>query len=109
MDQSETGNPPAQQEGATSLPRLVHGPNGWTGRSKDFRVFENVIRIKESDANPAYVPSEQQRQRTVDEEGNFSQHVELPSNHHLYQLWMDKIGPYLADWVLGKSRNGTSA
>jgi hypothetical protein len=38
--------------------------------------------------------------------GNFSEHVLLQSGDDLYHLWMDKIGPYLGDWVLGMSRYG---
>jgi hypothetical protein len=39
---------------------------------------------------------------TLDEDGIFSEHVLVPYDDHIYQLWMHKIGPYLGDWVLGK-------
>ncbi|KAI0252016.1 hypothetical protein BJV78DRAFT_1153994 [Lactifluus subvellereus] len=82
---------------------LKKGRNGWNGKCDDFRVIDNVVRIKKTDARPSHVPSEAQRQLTWDEEGkNFSQHIQLPPDDHLYQLWMFKIGPYLGDWVLGK-------
>jgi len=89
------------------LPELIKGPNGWSGRCDVFRVVDNVINIKNSDANSNRTPSVEQRERRV-EEGIFQQHVQLSSNEHIYQLWMCKIGPYLGDWVLGKGRHGAS-
>jgi hypothetical protein len=105
MDQSEMGNPTSTPQ----LPELIRGPNGWSGKCDDFRVVDNVINIKKnSDANFSLTPSVEQRARRVDDEGIFTQHVQLGQNEPIYQLWMSKIGPYLGDWVLGKGRNGAS-
>ncbi len=98
------GNPTAPSR----LPELIQGPQGWSGKCDDFRVVDNVINIKNSDANSNRTPSVEQRERRVDEEGIFQQHVQLAQNEHTYQLWMGKIGPYLGDWVLGKGRHGAS-
>ena len=109
MEQSEITNltlPPEPQDTFT-LPILEKNANGWEGKCKTFRVVHNVINIKYSDGNPNRVPSAEQRVRTVDDEGNFSHHVQLSENEEIFQLWMRKIGPYLGDWVLGKGRNGT--
>jgi len=89
------------------LPELIRGPNGWSGRCDDFRVVDNVINIRNSDANSNHTPSAEQRERQVDDEGVFQQHVQLAMNEPIYQLWMNKIGPYLGDWVLGKGRNAS--
>jgi Transcription-silencing protein, cryptic loci regulator Clr2 len=91
----------------TSLPVLRRDPNGWEGQGENFNVHLSIIKIKTTDGNPSYVPSEEQRLRTMDEDGIFSQYVQLPSSDSTFQLWMRKIGPYLADWVLGKRRYGT--
>lgn len=98
-------NSTGPQQGNT-LPRLHHGPDGWSGSGPHFRIVGNVIKIKESDANITHVPNEEQRRRVYDEEGNFSEHVQQTTDDRLYQLWMRKIGPYLGDWVLGKGHRG---
>ncbi|KAH9983531.1 hypothetical protein BJV74DRAFT_952425 [Russula compacta] len=103
MDNSTSTEP---QEG-NALPKLLYHPEGWTGSGPHFRVIGNVIKIKESDGISTHVPSEQQRRRVYDEEGNCSEHVQLPVNDRIYQLWMNKIGPYLGDWVLGKGRRAS--
>jgi len=105
MDQSEMSNPTARP-----LPELRKGPNGgWWGKCDEFRVVDNVINIKISDANSNRTPTQEQRERRLDDEGNFSQHVHQSSDDHIYQLWMGKIGPYLGDWVLGKGQHGASS
>ncbi|KAH9046764.1 hypothetical protein EDB84DRAFT_1435312 [Lactarius hengduanensis] len=43
-----------------------------------------------------------------DESGNFSQHVQQFKGDPVFQLWMTKIGPYLADWVLDKRDDPTA-
>lgn len=112
MDQSEMGNPTAPYDSSVMpTPELRKGDRGWSGKGwttkgETWRVVDNVIKIKFSDADPSRVPTPEQRIRTVDEEGNFSHHVLMSEDHELYQLWMRKIGPYLGDWVLGKGRYG---
>jgi len=107
MNQSDMANSTGQQENVIPLPQLEKGPNGWSGKFKHFRVSENVIRIKNTDADISHIPSAGQRQWSEDEEGNFSVYEEITeSDNHLYQLWMNKVGPYLADWVLHKSPHG---
>lgn len=110
--ESETGYPTAPHD-MNLVQDLRRGPNGWSGKGwiadrEIWRVWNNIIKIKSSDANSTRVPGMEQRKRTVDDEGNFSQWVQLGEEEYLYQLWMRKIGPYLADWVLGKGRHGTS-
>jgi len=87
--------------------KLKKGGQGWEGSSEHFRVRYNVIKIKNTDANPINLPSLEERQWMGDENGNFSHHIPIPfdDSDGLYRLWMDKIGPYLGDWVLGKGRN----
>ena len=94
MNQSETT--------ARSPTDLYRDGDGWSGANDRFRVVQNVIKIKKSDADPHIVPSEQQRVKMYDELGNYSQHVQLYNTDYVFQLWMNKIGPYLADWVLDK-------
>jgi hypothetical protein len=106
MESAEAINAPEAQNEPMPLPVLKKGPDGWSGKAENFNVRGNIIKIKVTDANPSYLPTEEQRQRTVDKEGNFSQHVQLPVGDDLHHLWMCKIGPYLADWVLEKSRYG---
>ena len=114
MDQSEIGNPTTPHDNIVTLvPELRKSKDGWSGkgwspRGETWRVVNNIIKIKHSDGNPTRAPCFEQRQRMVDDQGNFSVHVLLGQNDPLYQLWMRKIGPYLADWVLGKSRYGAS-
>lgn len=91
---------------ARLLLELRKGPNGWWGKCDEFRVVDNVMNIKISDANPNRVPTQEQRERRVDDEGDFSQHVQQFRGDHVFELWMGKIGPYLGDWVLGKGRHG---
>jgi hypothetical protein len=62
----------------------------------------NVIKVKNSDADPSILPSRQQRRKMFDDSGNYSQHVQQARGDPVFQLWMNKIGPYLADWVLDK-------
>ena len=83
--------------------------NGWKCTSQHFRVVSNVIKIKNSDAEADITPSEQQRHKTVDHLGNFSQHKQQYRTDPLFQLWMNKIGPYLADWVLDKRASNDRA
>ncbi len=99
MNQSETSS---STEESPSDFHLKRGRDGWSGKNKRFRVVNNVIKIKESDANASILPTEQQRHKMYDESGNFSQHVQQYKGDHVFQLWMSKIGPYLADWVLDK-------
>jgi len=112
MDQSEIGYPTPPHDNNV-VPELQRGKDGWSGRGwsaegETWRVVDNVIKVKFSDGNHNRVPSWEQRLRTVDDEGNFSHYLQLGKDHHLYQLWMRKIGRYLADWVLGKSLYGAS-
>jgi hypothetical protein len=89
------------------IPPLTLDPGeGWRGEGEYFGVRLNVIKIKNTDAQRAHIPNVEQRQLTKDEEGNFSVHEQQHSGDYLYQLWMRKIGPYLADWVLGKKPYG---
>lgn len=81
---------------------LIETSEGWSGGNERFRVRGNVIKIKHSDGDSSIVPAEQQRRKTYDELGNYSQHVQQYRTDDLFQLWMHKIGPYLADWVLDK-------
>ena len=111
--ESEMGHPTVPHNNVTLVPELRKGKDGWSGKGwtedgETWRVVNNVIKIKCSDANPNRVPSWEQRRRTVDDEGNFSQYVQLGEQDGLYQLWMRKIGPYIADWVLGKGIYGAS-
>jgi Transcription-silencing protein, cryptic loci regulator Clr2 len=96
----------AQDEPLSLVPLLQRGPNGWSGQGQNFKIVNNVIKIKVTDASLGHVPSTEQRLRIMDDQGNFSQHVQVGRDDDLYKLWMSKIGPYLADWVLGKGRNG---
>jgi hypothetical protein len=82
------------------------GDNGYQGRSKHFNVRFNVIKIKNTDAEAGNMPSEEQREFRVDEERKFSQHERQEMGDDVFQLWMSKIGPYLADWVLHLPRHG---
>jgi hypothetical protein len=93
----------------TLVPKLTRGGDGWNGKSENWRVVDNIIRIKNSDGSLKHVPTPEQRIRTVDNEGHFSHHVQINSGDPLYQLWVGKIGPYLGDWVLGKARHGASS
>jgi hypothetical protein len=110
MDETEIGSTAPHDHNMTqpSVPKLRGGINGWTGKGKTWRVVNNVIKIKNTDASSSRAPSSEQRKLTVDDEGNFSVHIQLEDKHETYQLWMNKIGPYLADWVLGKARYGAS-
>ncbi|KAI9464298.1 hypothetical protein F5148DRAFT_186266 [Russula earlei] len=99
MGQSDVepqGNPELQYD-------LKRGQKGWNGKGEFFRVLDNVIRIKHTDANFQNTPSAEERIRTVDDEGNFSQYSLIEIGSPLHRLWMDKIGPYLGDWVLRKN------
>jgi len=78
--------------------------DGYEGSSEHFGVKLNVIKIKNSDAVVGNLPTEEQRKRTV-VDGKFSQHTLEEQGDDTYQLWMRKIGPYLADWVLGLPRH----
>lgn len=99
MNQSESTNASDESPSNFSLNRRS---NGWSGQSEHFRVVGNVIKIKTSDADVNILPTEQQRRKMYDETGNYSQHVEQYKGDPVFQLWMSKIGPYLADWVLDK-------
>jgi len=86
--------------------RLTKGERGWSGSGEHFGVQDNVIDVEHSDASPNNEPSENQRRRTVNEDGDFSEHVLLRPGDNHYRRWMDTIGPYLGDWVLGKGFYG---
>ena len=75
---------------------------GWKGGNANFRVLGNVIKIKNSDAEATILPTIEQRRKMYDSLGNYSHHIQAFPNEPIFQLWMSKIGPYLADWVLGK-------
>ena len=77
---------------------LTKFDNGYVGRNQHFAVLVNAIQINTSDAVDGNMPSEEQRQRSVDEAGNFSQLQKAGEATRKY--WLHKIGPYLADWVL---------
>ncbi|KAI0265955.1 hypothetical protein BC834DRAFT_877116 [Gloeopeniophorella convolvens] len=79
---------------------LKLGRDGYSVKTDNFRVLDNVIGIKVSDADSRIVPNEQQRRRTYDQHGKVSQHVQIDNLDATFQHWMDVIGPYLADWVL---------
>jgi hypothetical protein len=102
----DEGNPTEPQPQQNAVAQLRRGPNGWSGTGKFYRVMDNVIKIKNSDGDKNHVPTPEQRIFAYDEQDNFSQHVLLTKNDDLYQLWMAKIGPCLADWVLGKNPEG---
>ena len=87
--------------------QLIHGPNGWEGHGEYFGVYQNVIKIKNSDAQSSHVPSAEQRLGRKDEKGNFSLYERVANEDYIFQLWMNRIGPYLADWVLEKNSYGT--
>ena len=105
---------PPHDNTAPLVPELRRGENGWSGRGwsadepETWRVVNNIIKIKYSDGDHSRVPSWEQRQRTVDDERNFSQYLQLDRGNHLYELWMRKIGRYLGDWVLCKNPYGAS-
>jgi hypothetical protein len=99
MDQSHTNTP--TDESPQDF-RLARGYDGWGGGNRNFRVVGNMIKIKNSDADPNILPTEQQRRKMYDESGNYSQHVQQYQKDPVFQLWMSKVGPYLADWVLDK-------
>jgi len=99
----DNGNPTEPQPQQNAVAKLHKGQNGWTGSGKLYRVMDNVIKIKNSDADRNHVPTDEQRVFAYDEQDNFSQHVLLAKSDETYQLWMAKIGPCLADWVLGKN------
>jgi hypothetical protein len=106
MDQSVRANSTGSQESVTP-PQLEWSSDGWSGRNEHFRVVKNIIKIKKTDADISNIPTERQREWNMDEEGIFSVYEEIKEwDNHIYQLWMGKMGPYLADWVLGKSPNG---
>ena len=96
-------------DGNVTQPQWIKGPtrgvDGYEGTSEHFDVRFNIIKIKNTDAVADNAPSEKQRQFTV-HEGKFSQHELQVVKDDAYQLWMCKIGPYLADWVLGLPRRG---
>lgn len=99
-----------ESQGNVTQPQWDKGPrktpDGYEGSSKLFGVRVNVIKIKKSDAVLGHMPTEEQCQETVDEKGNFSQYEQQKNGDETYQLWMRKIGPYLADWVLQLPRHG---
>lgn len=111
------GYPPAQLDQLdpespedVTEPEWEKGPfksnDGYNGKSKHFNVRLNVIKIKNTDAVAGNMPSEEQREFRVDEKQNFSQHERQEMGDGVFQLWMSKIGPYLADWVLRLPRHG---
>jgi len=79
--------------------------DGYEGSNEHFGVKYNIIKIKNTDAVHDHMPSEEQRQLTIDEEGKFSQYELQRAGDDTYELWMRKIGPYLADWVLRLPRH----
>ncbi|KAI9453473.1 hypothetical protein BJY52DRAFT_841035 [Lactarius psammicola] len=102
MNRSGTSSTPTEEYPSDFY--LERKGDGWSCKkqNKRFRVVKNVIKIKQSDAKPENVPTEQQRHKMYDESGNFSQHVQQYQGDHIFQLWVHKIGPYLADWVFDK-------
>lgn len=105
MNQSE--NSDLTEESPSDF-RLDRGPDGWSGGNTRFRAVGNVIKIKKTDADANILPTEQQRRKMYDDLGNYSQHVQQYPKDPVFQLWMSKIGPYLADWVLDKRNDPTS-
>jgi hypothetical protein len=97
-------------QGSVIQPQWITGPwkthDGYKGSSEHFGVKLNVIKIKNTDAIIGHMPSEEQRQLSVDEDGIFSRYELQNAGDNLYQSWMHKIGPYLADWALGLPRRG---
>jgi len=105
MDQPNMGNSIEVQPEDNPY-NLKKGEKGWSGSSEHFGVRYNVIKIKDSDGDQMNVPSLEQRRKIYDENGNFSQHVLLQPGDDIYNLWMDKVGPYLGYWVLDKGFYG---
>jgi hypothetical protein len=99
-----------ESQGNVTQPQWDKGPKetheGYEGSSEHFGVRLNVIKIKNTDAIIGHMPSEEQRQRSVDERGNFSQYELQKVGDNSYQLWMRRIGPYLAKWALRLPRSG---
>jgi transcription-silencing protein Clr2 (cryptic loci regulator) len=105
-----SANPTESQENVTQQAQWktgpTKGPNGYNGTGEHFRVVGSVIGIKNSDGVGDHLPREDQRQRRMDKEGIFSFYEQQDKDSDMYRDWMWKIGPYLADWVLGLPRNG---
>jgi len=81
------------------------GPDGFSGSGEHFGVKYNVIKIKDTDAVFSNFPSEELREKSFDEDGKFSYYEQHKKESDVYQDWMNKIGPYLADWALGLPRH----
>ncbi|KAN0116009.1 hypothetical protein V8E52_006315 [Russula decolorans] len=98
-----------ESQGNVTQPQWDVGPrksdDGYKGSNEHFGVNYNVIKIKKTDAVLGNAPSEEQRQLSVNERGIFSQYKQQENEDKIYQSWMRKIGPYLADWVLHLPRH----
>jgi hypothetical protein len=99
-----------ESQGNVTQPQWDVGPrksdDGYKGSNEHFGVNYNVIKIKKTDAVLGNAPSEEQRQLSINERGIFSQYKQQENEDEIYQSWMRKIGPYLADWVLHLPRHG---
>lgn len=99
-----------ESQGNVTQPQWDQGPwrghDGYVGSNDHFKVKYNIIKIKNTDAVIDNLPSEELRERKYDDEGGFSYYEEQRLRDDVYQLWMNKIGPYLADWVLNLPRRG---
>lgn len=99
-----------ESQGNVTQPQWDQGPwkshDGYIGRNDHFGVKFNIIKIKTTDAVVGNLPSEDLRERTYNDEGVFSYYEEQKQGDHVYQLWMSKMGPYLADWGLNLPRRG---
>ena len=98
-------------QGNVTQPQWDIGPlrshDGYEGSNDHFGVKFNVIKIKNTDAVLSHRPSEEQRQLTIDDEkGLFSEYELQAVGDETYQLWMRKIGPYVAEWALCLPRHG---
>jgi hypothetical protein len=100
MNQSDVIDLSTEEEYPPDFDLQLVNNEGWKGGNENFRVLGNVIKIKQSDGDATIVPTMEQRQKMYDREGNYSQHRQLFPKSPIFQLWMRKIGPYLADWVL---------
>jgi hypothetical protein len=99
-----------ESQGNVTQPQWDIGPfkthDGYEGSNQHFGVRVNVIKIKNTDAVLGHMPSEEQQQLSVNKKGKFSKYEQQKMGDETYQLWMSKIGPYLADWVLHLPRHG---
>lgn len=78
----------------------LHGPN------LHFRVDHSVIHILTSDANPGNNIPEPQTQVKTNGETVHSRPVPFPEDDKSRQLWLRKLGEYIAAVMFGKLRTG---